>query len=270
MAKKKDGNEAIAPGVNGTEAGLVEQGSPNRDAYSQMWSEDNDDVDFEDKEARYGRAIDDRNELRERRKADSALGGLFENHNWLALMFSELRDNPDIDPFEWLEGFCQKNDLTLQEVIDNPEARQRLTQKMNDYQKKQAEGKAAAKKKDDNLQKSLAELEALQTELGLDDEECLKMWGDFWGVIEQANSGLVDKDTWKAFSHSRTYDTDVQSARDEGGMRARNEKIQNKVRRPSEEMSEMPPTLNNGNGMVTNREPKKKESFARDFFADMS
>lgn len=265
MTKKNDN----ATPVEGGSPEMQEAKTPNRDAYSQMWGEDNSDIDFEDKEARYGRAISDRNELRERRSADSALGGLFENHNWLGVMFQELKDNPDIDPFEWLESFCNKNDLTLQEVLDNPEARKRLTAKMSEHQKKQAEGAASAKKKDENLKKSLSELEALQTELGLEDDECLKMWGDFWGVIEQANQGLVDKETWKAFSRSRTYDADIQSAKDEAGMRARNEKIQNNVRRPSEETDGLPPTLSNGVGSPTKKEPKKKDSFAKDFFADM-
>lgn len=241
MAKK---NEMNAMNAEAQEAPMT----PNRDTYSQMWSEDNSDIDFEDKEARYGRAIDDRNELRERRNADSALGGLFENHNWLALMYSELKDNPDIDPFEWLAGFCQEQDITLDEVMNNPEARKRLTAKMNEHQKKQAEGKAAAQEKDTNLQKSLDELQALQEETGLDDEECLKMWGDFWQMIDSAQKGLVSKDTWQAFSHSRTYDADVKSAAERGGMQARNEKIQNQIRRPSEESAGMPPTLEQGSG----------------------
>lgn len=236
--------------------------TPNRDAYSQMWGEDNGDVDFEDKEARYGRAIDDRNELRERRKADSALGGLFENHNWLASMYMELKDNPDLSPFEWLESFCNKNDLSLQEVLDNPEARQRLTKKMNEHQKEQASAKEAQKEKEKNLQKSVQELQALQGEMGLEDADCLKMWGDFWEVVDKASNGLVSKDTWKAFSHSRTYDDDMQSARDEAGMAARNEKIQNNLRKPTGDGADLPPTLSNGAGNPTvAKEPKKRESF---------
>lgn len=262
MAKKEQ--EIAAPAMEEE----VPQ-SPNRDQYSQMWNEDNSDIDFEDKEARYGRAIADRNELRERRKADSALGGLFENHNWLATMYMELKDNPDIDPFEWLEGFCNKNDLSLQEVIDNPEARKRLTEKMNNHQKEVAEGKKAAEEKEKNLQKSLDELQALQGEMGLEDEECLKMWGDFWEMWDKASRGLVTKDTWKAFSNSRTYDADVQSAREEGGMMARNEKIQNQIRKPSEESAGLPPTLSQGNGSPTRREPKKQTD-ADSFLADLN
>ena len=235
--------------------------SPNRDTYAQMWGEDNGDIDFEDKEARYGRAIDDRNELRERRKADSALGGLFENHNWLASMFMELKDNPDIDPFEWLEGFCNKNDITLQEVIENPDARKRLTERMNEHQKKEAEKKASAEEKDKNLQKSLDELESLQQETGMSDEDALKIWGDFWEMYDSASKGLVNKNTWKLYTNGRSYDSDIESARNEGGMMARNEKIQNKLRRPSEEVAGLPPTLDQGSGSTPKRQPKGDDSF---------
>lgn len=265
MAKEK---QMTAPLGNEEEVQEM-PATPNRDMYSQMWGEDNEDVDFEDKEARYGRAIEDRNELRERRSADKALGGLFDNHNWLGTMYMELKDNPDIDPFEWLEGFCNKHDLTLQEVIDNPDARKRLTEKMNEHQAQQAKDKKSAEEKDKNLRKSLDELEALQGDMGLDDEECLKMWGDFWEVVDKARNGLVSKDTWKAFSKSRTYDSDIESAKEEAGMRARNEKIQNQVRRPQQESVGMPPSLNNGAGGVSKPKAPQKKSFAKGFFEDI-
>lgn len=97
--------------------------------------------------------------------------------------------------------------------------------------------------------------------MGLDDDECLKMWGDFWQMWDSASRGLVSKQTWQAFRNSRTYDADMQASREEGGMQARNEKIQNKVRRPSEESAELPPTLGQGNGRMERSSQPKQESF---------
>ena len=133
MAKENENNEKDLEQMNAqeTEQEAVDA-RPNRDAYSQMWAEDNDDIDFEDKEARYGRAIEDRTELRERRKSDKALDDLFSKHDWLAIMAKELRENPDINPFEWLESFCNENDLSIQEVLDNPEAKERLAAKITE------------------------------------------------------------------------------------------------------------------------------------------
>ena len=263
MAKKNE--EMTSPEAQLQDTEQEAPMTPNRDAYSQMWGEDNADIDFEDKEARYGRAIDDRNELRERRKSDSALGGLFEQHDWLATMYMELKDNPDINPFVWLADFCQEQGISLQEVLDDPEAQKYLTKKMADHQKKQAEAKkkkadsdAEAKRKDENLQESLNALESVQSEMGLSDEDCLDMWGKFWEMQEKSQQGIVDADTWKAFSKSRTYDADMETARNEGGMMARNEKIQNKVRKPSEDSEGMPPTLSQGMSGASRKAPEKK------------
>lgn len=271
MAKK---NEMIE-GANPTqEAGMsTPEATPNRDAYSQMFAEDNSDVDFNDKEARYGRLMDDRNELRERRKSDAALGGLFDQHDWLATMYMELKDNPNVNPFVWLADFCKENDLELADIINDPEAQEFLTKKMAKRQKdnadREAKSKADAEEKDANLQKSLSALEQYQQESGKSDEECLSMWGDFWAMVDEAQKGNVKAETWKAFANSRSYDEDMKNAASQAGMRARNEKIQNKVRKPSEDMDAMPPTLSQGaSGPIQKEEPKKK-SFADDFFGDI-
>lgn len=230
--------------------------TPNRDAYSQMWSEDNGDIDFEDKEARYGRAIDDRNELRERRNADASLGRIFDEHGWLGEMYSELSQNPDMNPFEWLAGFCQQNDVTLEEVMDNDEARKRLSEKMANFKAKQAKDKKTNEARRNAVEQSYEELKSLS--LGEDEER--EVWGAFWKMIEDADEGKVSTNTWQAFVNSRNYDSDVESARNEGAMKARNEKIQNKVRRPSEEAETLPPTLPQGIGtpMGGSKKPKKE------------
>ena len=241
--------------------------NPNRTEYAKMWGEDNGDVDFENKEQRYGRAIEDRKELRERRKADEGLGKLFDQHEWLAVMANELRENPEIDPFEWLEGFCNENDLSIQDVLDTPEAKKRLSAKIAERDKERA---AQAKKSEDikkNLQNSY---EALKDALpDKSDEEIDDLWLKFWQIIEQAEQGVVDSKTMQDFAHSLSYDADMADARAEGGMAARNEKIQNKVRKPSKDMDDMPPTLNQGSGAPTEPEVPKKKSFAKTVFEDL-
>ena len=252
------------PDTGGSEQ---EQPRPNRDQYSQMWSEDNDDVDFEDKEARYGRAIEDRKELRERRKADASLGDIFDRHNWLAIMYSELRDNPDMDVFEWLEGFCNENDLSIQEVLDNPEAKKRLSEKIATRQQEDNDKKAKSEETQANIEKSYSALKDAFPDKS--QEEIDELWLGFWKIVEQAEQGIVDTKTMQDFAHSLTYDDDIKSAREEGGMQARNEKIQNKVRKPSEEMATLPPTLSQGAGAPTVTKTPKKKSFAKTVFEDI-
>lgn len=240
---------------------------PNRDEYSRMWSEDNEDIDFEDKEARYGRAIADRNELRERRKADSSIGKLFDQHEWLAVMASELRDNPDIDPFEWLEGFCNENDVTINEILEEPEARKRLSAKIAQRQKNNADKLAKSQEIKDNLTKSYEAIAKAFPDKS--PEEVDELWLKFWQIVEQADNGVVDTKTMTDFAHSLTYEDDMKNARAEGGMAARNEKIQNNLRKPSEDSAKMPPTLNQGAGAMPKKDIPKKKSFAKTIFEDL-
>lgn len=268
MAKENENNEKDLEQMNAreTEQEAVDA-RPNRDAYSQMWAEDNDDIDFEDKEARYGRAIEDRTELRERRKSDKALDDLFSKHDWLAIMAKELRENPDINPFEWLEGFCNENDLSIQEVLDNPEAKERLAAKITERKKNAADAEAKQKELTENLQKSRDALEEAMPDKT--PEEIQELWLGFWKVVEDAENGKVEAKTIIDFAHALSYDDDIKAAREEGGMRARNEKIQNNVRKPSEEMGNLPPTLGQGANAPTKKEPAKKKSFAKTIFEDI-
>lgn len=262
-------NKELDPQLQSSEAPeeTVEEARPNRDEYSRMWSEDNDDIDFEDKEARYGRAIEDRNELRERRKADASLGKLFDEHEWLAVMASELRDNPDLDPFEWLEGFCNENDVSINEILDEPEARKRLTAKIAERQKENADKLAKSENIKSNLNKSYEAIAKAFPDKS--PEEVDELWLKFWQIIEQAEEGVVDTKTMTDFAHALSYEEDIENARAEGGMAARNEKIQNNVRRPSEDMDKMPPTLNQGMSAATKKEVPQKKSFAKTIFEDI-
>lgn len=262
MAKEEEKKELETPSVS-----VEVEARPNRDKYAGMWAEDNSDIDFEDKEARYGRAIDDRNELRERRKADAGLSGLFDRHNWLAIMYSELRDNPEMDVFEWLEGFCNQNDLSIQEVLDNPEAKKRLSEKIANRRKEEEEKAANTKEINDNLEKSYAALSDAFPDKT--PEELDELWLGFWKVVEQAEQGIVDTKTMTDFAHSLSYDEDLKNAKNEGAMVARNEKIENKVRKPSEDMAGMPPTLNQGASAHPKKEIPKKKSFAKTIFEDI-
>ena len=88
------------------------QPRPNRDAYKKAFSEDYPDMDFEDKETRYGRMLEDRNSLRSYRKSGAALNGLFENQRWLAAMVSDLMDNPDLNLTQVRKRAARKNRIT--------------------------------------------------------------------------------------------------------------------------------------------------------------
>ena len=89
--KKKNETEGMA---------AQEQPRPNRDAYKKMFAEDYPDMDFEDKETRYGQMLNDRNQLRNYRESGKQLNSMLDKNRWLAQVLQELANNPDMNPLE--------------------------------------------------------------------------------------------------------------------------------------------------------------------------
>lgn len=225
---------------------------PNRDRYSSMFAEDNPDVDFEDKEARYERLAKDRDDLRRLRKSGKAFSGILDKHRWLGAMLSDEETNPLV----WLS----KNGIDIKAALDDPEVMQKVTEAFDGWTQKQADGEAAEQAQGQAIDESLNQLAAVQQEFGLSDEQMNRMWNHFWDdVFAPAFQGMVSKDTWVALMHAMNYDTDIQNARDEAAMQARNEKHTNKVK--TFEESQVPPTFGQGaGGRVTPQRQQKKES----------
>ena len=218
--------------VNGTPAVEAEQvqevpARPNRDKYSSMFAEDNPDVDFEDKEARYGRMAEERESYRNLKKAGAGLSKALDKNRWIAAMFQDLAENPEKNPLVWLV----ENGIDIKAALDDPEVMAQVDEKFKNWQQKQVDGEAAEAAKDAAIDESLNALASVQQEYGLSDEQMDRMWKHFWDdVFQPAFNGEVSKDTWVAMMHAMNYDQDIANAREEAAMQARNEKHANKVK----------------------------------------
>lgn len=229
---------------------------PNRSKFAGRFSKAHPDIDFEDKEARYSALNDDRDLLDSYEESGAALGNAFDKHPWTASMLMALKENDDLDPITWMAD----NGIDISKALEDEEYRKTISAKIADFESKQLEGKQADEERADNLQ---ASADALK-QLGLSDEENLKMWNHlFEEIVDPALRGEVSVDTWKAVQKAMNYDTDMVSARNEGAMVARNEKIKNNVKKS--ETSELP-TLSTGARTSAQSKPQK-ESFAKQFFS---
>lgn len=248
-------------GGNNTPVEATPAPRPNRDAYAQMFAEDNPGIDFEDKEARYGRMNEERKRYRSYRDSGKKLAAVFDKNPWTAQMMMDLKDNDDLDPIQWMAD----NGIDIAEAMEDEAYRKNISDRIAKYQKGQIEGKEAAKQREENLYKSSEALQSLQKEFGLDDEQRMQVWTDFFtNVMDPALNGEISADTWKMIIKARNYDNDIANAREEGAMKARNEKIQNKLKSPTE--GEVPPTLSQGGSTKAGQPQTKKRS---GFFDDL-
>lgn len=228
---------------------------PNRDRYAAMFREDNPDVDFEDKEARYERMTKDRDNYRKLHESGKKLSGILNKHRWIGAMLMDDEENPLV----WM----QKNGIDIRAALDDPEVMQKVTDAFNEWTQKQADGEAAEAAKDAAIEQSVAALDAVQQEFGLSDEQRNRLFEHFWdGIFLPAFAGEVSKDTWVALMHAMNYDTDMQNAREEAAMQARNEKHANRLK-TFDDGQTPPPSFSQGSSRPAPKR-EKKESL-RDF-----
>ena len=228
---------------------------PNRKAFAGKFGKRHKDIDFEDKEARWGALSEDADRLDRYEESGRALSGVFEKHRWMASMVEDLRDNDDLDPITWMAD----NGIDIGEALDDPEYRSEISERIAKYQETQLKGEEAEREREENLQASADALESL----GLSDDENTEMWNHFFqDVLDPALRGEVSAETWKMLQKARNYDSDVASAGERGAMQARNEKIRNKMKSSE---GEVPPTLSQGGGeRVSPKQKSKRNSFFED------
>ncbi len=229
------------------------QPRPNRDAYQKMFAEDYPDVDFEDKEARYGKMVEDRERYRKLASSGRKLSETLGKHRWMAAMWQDLSEDKDnaLDPFTWMA----KNGVDIQRAIEDEDYRKQINDYLAAWQEKQEQNEAAEADREENLKASGVALDQLSKELGLSDEQCDKLWEHvFRDIIVPGWFGEVSKDTWKAALHAMNYDKDMANAREEAALQARNEKHANKVKTFDE--GKVPPSFSQARGQKVSKKPK--------------
>lgn len=227
---------------------------PNRTAFSKRFSKRHSDIDFEDKEARYGAMNDDADALSRYEESGKALSGIFDKHKWFAAVIMELEKNPDMTIPEAFAKFG----VDMQAALEDPEE----AKKVADIIAKHQEDVAEQSKHEEELMKNFRKSADILHKLYPD--EASDMWDQLFNVMQEAENGNVSKETWQMLHNANNYDSDISSARSEAAMQARNEKIQNKVR--SSKDNDVPPSLSSSGAGNAPSQPKTRRS---SFFDDI-
>ena len=235
-----------------------EEEFPNRKNFAGKFSKRHSDIDFEDKEARYGALSEDADRLDQYEESGRALSDVFEKHRWMASMFEDLRDNDELDPITWMA----ENGIDIEQALSDDEYRKQISDKIAEFQERSVKGEEAERERESNLEKSANDL----AKLGLSDDENLEIWNYlFTEVIDPALRGEISEDTGRLVQKARNYDSDIAEASSKAGMKARNEKIRNRVK-DEQQRADVPPALSQGG--ASNARPKKEQK-KESFFSDI-
>lgn len=218
---------------------------PNRAAFSKRFSKRHSDIDFEDKEARYGAMNDDADALSRYEEDGKALSGILDKHKWFAAALMEMEKNPDMNPVEVLAKFG----VDIQAALQDPDEAKKVAELITKHQEEVANQEKHEQEVMENMRKSIKSLNKLYP------DEASDMWKQLFDIMGDAENGIVSEDTWKLLHNANGYDNDIESARQEAAMQARNEKIENNVR--SSKSNKLPPTLSSsGRGNEPEKKPK--------------
>lgn len=241
-----------------------------KERYRQRYGESNPDLDLDNEDEFYNQANNNLDELENYRQANKELGEAFDRTPALGGMVIAAKNGQN--PFAWLAENIGP-DMDIRELASNPEFAETMGNALTKFMENQEKAKQKKKEIGNNAVKSLETLKELQAELGISDEQCIKMANDFFGEFDEdgnpigkesfmykASNGIVTKGMWESLVKGRNYDDDIKSAIDKASAQALNSRIQNGLKEFGGGAGV--PSLSGGGKGGTERKPKKTGGFA--------
>lgn len=211
------------------------------------------DRNFDDEEELYGTIGDDYDqsdqELERMRGNEKTLTDMFNKNPQSARFLTDMAKGGD--PFV---GLIRQYGMEIKDILDDPDKQEELAKANAEFVERAARSKELDEQYEQNLQSSLADLEAMQSEEGLSDEDIDKAVGFLVGIFQDLLIGKFSRDSIKMALNALNHDADVATAQEEGEVAGRNTKIKEQLRKP--EKSDGLPTIAGQNGRA--EEPKKK------------
>jgi hypothetical protein len=122
--------------------------------------------------------------------------------------------------------------MEIKEIIDDPERQEEMAKANKEYVERVAKEKDLEETYQKNLSESLQTLEQMQQSEGLSDDDLDAAVGKLLQIASDAVIGKFAPETIKLMLNAINYDKDVAAAGDEGEVRGRNTKIEEKLRKP--------------------------------------
>ena len=228
----------------------------NRELLNERLAARYPDLDIANDEAvseRIGADYDDmEGQLSGYRDRESKLTDMFSNNPRAALFITDMAKGAD-PMVAWIERLGREN---IMELLDDPEKREAYAEANRKYVERVAEEARLAEEYDKNLAESLANLQQFQQERGLSDEQIDAAYDLVTKIGIDAINGKVSVESVDMALKALHHDMDVESAREEGEVAGRNQKIVEQRRRAKG--GDGVRTLGGANNMAGTSEPKRK------------
>ena len=201
-----------------------------RDAFTERLRGKYPDQSFDDDEALFGRISDDYDEYDARIKgheeSDKRLLDMFNSDPRSAQLFMHMsRGESIVAPLIRLFG------TDIKEAIDDPAKLDEIEALQKEYLERVTEEKGLQEQYDSNLAASLESIDLLQKEMGLSDDEVDAAMERLSLMANEFIIGKITPETLRLMFDAIHHDEDVAAAAEEGEVRGRNAKIEEKLRK---------------------------------------
>lgn len=227
----------------------------NRDLYREEYGRRYPDMDMDDEEAMYGKGMENLSRLDMYEKGNKNISDAIGNNTALAGLLVAASHGED--PWEWL---AENLGVDMIEIAQDPAKAKKISEAIGKFNKSQADAAETKKQREENVRKSLEEFKAYVQEKGIGEEEALQKWVAFnEDLTRMAIEYNITKDDFRKWDNGRSYDQDIETARQEGAVSGRNEKISEQLREGRGNRN-MPPTLGGTSVRPAVKREEKKRS----------
>lgn len=200
-----------------------------RDAMSERLKSRYPEREFVDDEAMYAQISDDYDDF------DKEISGYKDREKKLSDMFSA---DPKSAHFltNWKNGGDPVVELVrmfgtdIKDAIDDPAKLEEITAANQEFVERVAKEKELEDQYKTNLEESMNTLKSFQESRGLSDDEVDKMMEFIMGIVGDGIMGKFTDSTMDMAMKAMNHDADVEVANQEGEVRGRNAKIEEKLR----------------------------------------
>ena len=139
----------------------------------------------------------------------------------------------------------------IKEALDDPDKLEEIAKANSDFVKRVSEEKQFEEQYQQNLQESLSMIDKYQADKGLSDDQVDELMAYLVGIMKDGVMGIFKPESLDLAMKAKNYDTDISLAQQEGEIRGRNAKIEEKLKTPSN-MGDGLPNLGGRNMSVSN------------------
>lgn len=199
-----------------------------REAFLRRMAEREPNLNLDDEDAYYGYMDDMVTEYDDFRKSSESMRQNMANSPALTEMLMAARGQEGFDPVLWM---IENRGLDLDALRDDEKYAEKVTEARNAWLAKKAKDEEAFEAAKENMPRSIEAIKAKQAEMGLSDEQANEIVGDIYQMGSDLTIGIIPVNIFEMLAKGKTYDKDVEEAREVGVAQGLETKVTDKLRK---------------------------------------